>query len=85
MYDNPCTLPTYCHHPPRDFEVAMRKLLLARKQVTPQLLVFDIPSGASVQLYKQAQLKFSCADYETFGIILHSHVYMQRSDWDAVT
>lgn len=35
MYDNPCTLPTYSHHPPRDFEVAMRKLLLVGKGGNP--------------------------------------------------
>lgn len=43
------------------------KLLLATKPVTPQFLLLDIPSGASVQLYKKAQLKFSYGDFEAFG------------------
>lgn len=45
----------------------MRKPSLVSKPVTPQILMLGIPSGASVQLYKQAQLKFSCGDRETFG------------------
>lgn len=91
MYDNPCTVQAYSHHPPRAFEVVMRKLLLVNKPVTPQLLRLDIPSGASVQLYKQAQLKFSCGDCETFGSGWHNspltcvHADIQRSDWDSVT
>lgn len=60
MHDNPCTVQVYSHHPLRAFGVVMRKLLLARKPVTPQILMLEIPSGASVQLYKQPQLKFSC-------------------------
>lgn len=69
----------------------MRKLLLVSKPVTFQLLMFDIPSGASVQLYKQPQLKFSCGDCETFGShwhrspLTHVHADTQRSDWDTVT
>lgn len=90
-YDNPCTVQSYSHHPPRAFWVVMRKLLLVRKPVTPQLLRLDIPSGASIQLYKQNQLKFSCGDCETFGSGWHHspltcvHADTQRSALDTVT
>lgn len=64
----------------------MRKLLLVSKPVTPQLLMFGIPSGAGVQPYKQSQLKFSCGDRETFGShwhlspLTHVRADTQRSD-----
>jgi len=91
MYDNSCTVQAYSHHPPRAFEVVMRNLLLVSKPVTPEFLLLDIPSGASVQLSKQDQLKFSCGGCETFGSGWHhppltcQHANTQRSGWDTVT
>lgn len=91
MYDNPYTVQAYSHHPPRAFEVVMRKLLLVSKPVTPELLMLGIPSGASVQLYKQAKLKFTCGNCETFGSGWHNspltraQADTQSSDWDTAT